>query len=85
MASFLTNNSGQTSLEYLLLLSAAFVSAYLIVTQPLGSFTIRILSDIRGGIQSTVKDGEWKRGGGAESGVSSDHPNDPSRKRALHL
>jgi len=80
----LCDQQGQTSLEYLMLLSVAFIAAYIMVTGPLATFTRLTLATIRSGIQNTVRNGEWKDGdviGPGEAG----HPGDPSRFKAVHL
>jgi len=78
------NERGQTSLEYLMLLSVAFIAAYIIITGPLSQFTRLTLVTIRSGIQNTVRNGEWLEGevvGPGEKG----HPGDPDRLKPIHF
>jgi hypothetical protein len=66
-----------------MLLSVAFISAYLVVTGPLATFTRLTIFTIRSGIQNTVRNGEWRDGevvGPGEAG----HPGDPARLRPVH-
>ncbi len=80
----LKNTRGQTSLEYLMLMTVAFVATYVIVTGPLATQARYILVTIRSGIQNTVRNGEWKEGdvvGPGEAG----HPGDPDRLRPVHF
>ena len=84
MVALLKNNRGQTSLEYLMLLSVAFIAAYVGITVPLSTFTRLTLATIRGGIQNTVRNGEWKEGevvGPGEKG----HPGDQDRLKPVHF
>jgi len=87
MVSFLRKKSrdqrGQTAVEYLMLLAVAFITAYIMVTGPLASFTVNLLNNLRSGIRNTVQHGEW-------SNEQIDfgnprHPTSPERLRPLHL
>lgn len=84
MVLYLKGRKGQTSLEYLLLMSVAFITAYILITGPIGRFTNLTLLRIRGGIQNTVRNGEWREGevqGPGEKG----HPGDPDRLKPVHF
>ncbi len=84
MVFLLRNRRGQTSLEYLMLLSVAFIASYIIITGPLSTFTRLTIATIRSGIQNTVRNGEWKEGevvGPGEKG----HPGDPARLKPVHF
>lgn len=84
MVRYLKNRKGQTSLEYLMLLSVAFISAYIIITGPLATFTKLTLFRIRGGIQNTVRNGEWREGEVQAPGEKG-HPGDPDRLKPVHF
>ncbi len=84
MVAHLKNERGQTSVEYLLLLTVAFITAYFVVTGPLSLPTRYILVTIRSGIANTVRNGEWKEGQIVPTGAKG-HPGDPARFQALHL
>lgn len=75
--------SGQTSLEYLLLMAAAFLTSYLVITGPLSGFTKQLLTDIRAGIGNVVSHAEWTDES-IERGKDK-HPSNPQRLRPVHL
>lgn len=84
MISQLRNNRGQTSLEYLMLLSVTFIAAYIMITGPIATFTQGTLVNIRSVLGSVIQNGEMDPGnikGPGEAG----HPSDPKRLRAVHL
>lgn len=79
----LRDKRGQTSVEYLMLLAVAFITAYIMVTGPLADFTTAMVDNIRNNIQNMVKHAEWN-GEGIE--ISNPlHPSNPERVRPLHL
>lgn len=75
--------TGQTSLEYLMLLAVAFIAAYLMVTKPVADFTAGLLRDIRNGMVNLVRNAELRRES-PEVG-SPIHPSNPERLRPVHL
>ncbi len=77
------NRRGQTSVEYLLLLAAAFLTSYLIITGPLAGFTRDLLADIREGLGNLVEHAEWTTES-IEPGKGK-HPGAPERLRPVHL
>ena len=77
------NNRGQTLVEYLLLLSAAFISGYVIVTGPLSTFTTNMIANIKGTIQNVVRTGELDSSGQVPG--QSGHPTSRTRLKPLHL
>lgn len=83
MGDFLKNRRGQTSLEYLLLLVAAFITTYIVTTGKIADFTRGTLFKIRSGLRNTVRNGEWKEGDVTLSGQKG-HPGDPARHRPIH-
>ena len=84
MVRYLKNNRGQTSLEYLMLLAVAFVASYIVITGPLATFTRLTIFRIRGGIQNTVRNGEWREGEVQAPGEKG-HPGDPDRLKPVHF
>ena len=84
MESILKGNAGQTSLEYLLLLAVTFITTYLMISGPLANGTRQMLGNIRGGIRSTVQNGEWKNGDPAGPGEKG-HPGSPERLKPVHF
>ncbi|MBY0370289.1 hypothetical protein K2X33_06350 [bacterium] len=78
------NERGQTVLEYLLLLSAAFITTYIVMTGPMGNFTRLMLATIRSSITNVVQNGELTPGQVLAPGQAG-HPGDPARAKALHL
>ena len=79
----LKTSRGQTSLEYLMLLVLVFVTSYFMVTGPMADFTQRTILDIRSGIQSTVRNAQWKSAE-QEPGTPS-HPSNRNRFRPIHF
>lgn len=59
MAPILNNQRGQTSLEYLLLLAATFIAAYIVMTGPIATFTTQLLTNIRLGLFNLIVAAEW--------------------------
>jgi len=78
------NERGQTMIEWLMLMALAFISAYLVITGPMATFTRQMLFTVRVGITNVVQNGDFKLGAPAQPGESG-HPSDPSRGKALHL
>lgn len=83
MVSPLKNNRGQTSLEYLLLLGATFVAAYIMVQGPVARFTTELFSNITSGIQNLITNAEWTSET-LEYGQTG-HPSHKDRLKPLHL
>ena len=77
-------NKGQTSLEYLLLLSVTFIASYIMITGPLASFTKTMLLQVRATLGNVVRNGEMKEGEVAQPGEPG-HPSDPKHLRPVHL
>lgn len=84
MTPLVTNQRGQTSLEYLLLLSVAFITSYIMITGPLATFTQLTLVTIRSALGNVIRNGEMKPGTVAEPGEDG-HPSNPARLKPLHL
>ena len=82
-AAVLRNERGQTVVEYLLLLSAAFITTYLVMTGPMANFTRLMLATIRSSITNVVQNGELTPGQVSQPGQGG-HPGDPARSKALH-
>jgi len=78
------NQEGQTLIEYLLLTAFAFAATYLVVSGPINTFTRITLLRIRGGLQNTIRNGEWREDELVEPGEKG-HPGDPARHQPLHL
>ncbi len=78
------NQSGQTVVEYLMLLALTFVFGYLVMTLPVARFTTNMILTIRSSIVNLVRNGEMAPGTVTETG-SAGHPGDPQRAKALHL
>lgn len=79
----LRNNRGQTSVEYLLLLAACFITAFLLIKGPVAVFTRDVLSGITGGLQNIVTNGEFT--GDTFEFAKRGHPASPARLKPLHL
>ncbi len=75
---------GQTTVEYLMLIAAAFITAYIMVSGPLSKFTSGMLGTMRGSLQNVVQNGEMTPGAAIQDGQRG-HPSDPTRYKALHL
>lgn len=80
---FARKDTGQTSVEYLLLMATAFLVSYLIITGPMANFTKQMLTDIREGIGNAVTHAEWTKDR-FERGKDK-HPGNPKRVRPIHL
>lgn len=78
-----SDKRGQTFLEYLLLMAAAFLTSYLVITGPLSTFTRTLLTDIRNGLSNVVEHAEWTSES-IEPGKGK-HPGNPERLKAVHL
>jgi hypothetical protein len=78
------NRRGQTTVEYLLLLAATFVTSYFVVTGPMSSFTRQLLTTIRSALVNVVQNGELTPGEVLSPGQSG-HPGDPARARPVHF
>lgn len=79
----LKNNKGQTSLEYLLLLVAAFITAYILVSGPFGNLTVGMFRTIISGLQNMVTNAEFN--GEHPSFDQAGHPSSEKRLKPLHL
>jgi uncharacterized protein (UPF0333 family) len=75
---------GQAVVEYLLLLSAAFITTYIVMTGPMAQFTRQMLATIRSSLVNVVQNGELSPGQVSSPGQSG-HPGDPARTKALHF
>ncbi len=84
MADALKNNeSGQTLVEYLLLVAAASITAFLIISRgPLPGFTTRMLQEIKGAIQGISRTAEVENG--AVGFNDKKHPSNKERLKAVH-
>ncbi len=78
------NQRGQTTVEYLLLLGAAFITTYLVMTGPMATFARLMISTIRSSLINVVQNGELTPGEVLQPGQNG-HPGDPVRTKALHL
>jgi hypothetical protein len=79
----LHHRSGQTSLEYLMLLSLAFITAYIVIRGPMSIFTRRLLGNIFSGIQNLVTNAEWTTDD--LQPFQGSHPSSQKRLKPLHL
>ncbi len=80
----LGNERGQTMVEYLMLLAAAFITTYIVMIGPMANFTKLMLATIRSAIVNVVQNGELQPGEVLQPGQSG-HPGDPARAKPLHL
>jgi len=80
---YLKNRKGQTSLEYLLLLTVAFITAYILIRGPFAVFARELLANILTGVQNVVSFAEWRE----EPLEPNDpeHPSNPARLKPQHL
>lgn len=78
------NERGQTTIEYLLLLSAAFITTYIVMTGPMADFTRQMLATIRSSLVNVVQNGELTPGQVNTPGQAG-HPGDPVRAKPLHF
>lgn len=76
--------SGQTMVEYLLLLAVAFITAYILITGPVASFARDMITGIRVGLLNVVQNAELTTSAPQSPGASG-HPTDGKRFKALHL
>lgn len=79
----LKNQRGQTLAEYLMLLSVAFITSYILVTGPIANYTQTFLEHVSTGIKNVVQSAEWQKQP-IEIG-NERHPSSPKRFKALHL
>ena len=84
MRRHVANTRGQAIVEYLMLLAAAFITTYLVITGPMASFTTSMIQTIRGAMGNVVQNGELTPGQVRQPGEPG-HPGDPVRVRPLHL
>lgn len=80
----LRNKRGQTSLEYLLLLAATFITAYIMVRGPIGKFTNQMFANIFSGLQNLITYAEWSSED-MEDVTKGSNPASPDRLKPLHL
>ena len=81
---FASDQRGQTTVEYLMLMAVTFTVAYFIITAgPLPAFTTKMITDIRTRLGNVVRNAEMESKG-VEPGTP-EHPSDPARLRPLHL
>jgi hypothetical protein len=78
-----SNRKGQTTVEYLMLLGATFITAYIMITGPFATFTSGMVAQIKTVTGNIVRNGEMS-GKGVEPG-SAGHPAQPNRFKAVHL
>jgi hypothetical protein len=79
----LGNRRGQTSVEYLMLMAMAFITAYIIVTGPLATFTKGLFANLQEGIQNVITNAEWSP---QEMPVGSKaHPTSKEHFKPMHL
>jgi hypothetical protein len=75
--------SGQTMVEYLMLLALAFITGYIVITGPVATFTTGMISGIRVGLLNVVQNAELTTSAPVTAG-SRGHPTDPTRMKRLH-
>jgi Flp pilus assembly pilin Flp len=80
---FARNDRGQTSVEYLMLLGATFITAYVMITGPFATFTTGMIAQIKNVTGNVVRNGEIS-GKGMNPGTAG-HPARPERLKPLHL
>lgn len=78
----MSGQGGQTSLEYLLLLSVSTLVAYLVIKGPASKFTAGIIEEILTGIQNVVAHAEWTPG--TLEYRKGKHPTNPGRLKPVH-
>ena len=71
------NKRGQTTVEWLLLMAVAFLTAYFIMTGPFATFTTNLISNIKSATNSIVRNGEVR--------PDTAPPDTPARLKAVHL
>lgn len=82
--SAMSSEKGQVMVEYLLLLSVTFLIAYLMISRgPLKDTTLNIVEDIRNGLSSLVRYGEFTAQ--PVEPPNPKYPGSPERLRPLHL
>ncbi len=77
MVVLLKNRRGQTSVEWLMLMAAASLTAFVVISGPISNFTIGFVKEIRDFTQNIVLRGE--------SDPKAPPPSDPKRFRPVHL
>ena len=75
--------SGQTMVEYLMLLALAAISSFFVVTGPVQNFTKLMVATIRSTIVNVVQNAELRPGQQVEPGEG-DHPSAASHGKRLH-
>lgn len=70
-------------MEYLLLMAVAFITAYIMITGPVSSFTIGMIQTLSAAMGNIVQNGDLKTGQVVPPGQSG-HPSDPSRLKRVH-
>jgi hypothetical protein len=66
-----------------MLLSLAFITAYIVIRGPMATFTARLLGNIFSGIQNLVTNAEWTSDD--LQPFSGNHPSSQRRLKPLHL
>ncbi len=77
------HQSGQTMVEYLMLIALAAGSAFLVVTGPVQTFTKLMVATLRSTLANVVQNGELRPGEQIEAGEG-DHPSAKSHGKRLH-
>jgi hypothetical protein len=79
----LAANAGQTTVEWLLLMSVAFITSYIMITGPLARYTKIVLLTFGSNVKNVVQNGELEAGNLVPAGQPG-HPSDPTRYKYLH-
>lgn len=79
----LRNRRGQTSVEYLMLMAMAFITAYIMVRGPVGLFTKVLFQNLQEGMQNVITHAEWSADD-IQVGNKS-HPSNKEHFKAIHL
>lgn len=79
----LRSEKGQTTFEYLLLLSMTFLVAYILISDPIARYTRDLITDIRTGLNNLVLNAEWTKD--KIEVQNPKHPGNPQRLKPVHL
>lgn len=82
-AKHLGNRRGQTTVEYLLLMALTFITAYIMITGPISTFTADMINRLRAGMGNMVQNGDLTSGPIVQPGTAG-HPGDLTRLKRLH-